>query len=290
MEPIKTDAALPAKRPKFLTVLCILSFVGIGISLIYGIMNYFAYSALASAGGVLNAIGEHNGEKMGHAMNALADAMGMDYGKWALVSLIQALLNIPLLAGVLLMWKQKKIGFYIYTPFEIIQPALPLVMGLGLVGGLTAIISLIFAIVFIVLYGLNLKNMYSNSSNKSEKPSVAPAAQKQNSNAGVAKGVTFYETRISNVSCIPVGATYKVSLMVTAKKFFIDIKTGTGKEKEEMINDEIQIGMLKDGKEIYLKSYKFTKTVTTLNLTLDQKPDKIGIDPYNKLPEKGLNG
>lgn len=54
-----------------------------------------------------------------------------------------------------------------------------------------------------------------------------------------------------------------------------------------MINDEIQIGMLKGGKEIYLKSYKFTKTTTSLALSTDQKPDKIGIDPYNKLPERG---
>jgi hypothetical protein len=44
--------------------------------------------------------------------------------------------------------------------------------------------------------------------------------------------------------------------------------------------------MLKGGKEIYLKSYKFTKTTTLLNLTIDQKPDKIGVDPYNKLPER----
>lgn len=99
-----------------------------------------------------------------------------------------------------------------------------------------------------------------------------------------ANGDKFYEIRISNVTCVPVGATYKVGMTVTAKKFAND--SVTRKEKEEMINDEIQIGMLKDGKEIYLKSYKFTKTTTSLNLTLDQKPDKIGVDPYNKLPEK----
>lgn len=99
-----------------------------------------------------------------------------------------------------------------------------------------------------------------------------------------ANGGKFYEIRISNVTCVPIGATYKVGMTVTAKKFAND--SVTKKEKEEMINDEIQIGMLKDGKEIYLKSYKFTKTTTALNLTLDQKPDKIGVDPYNKLPEK----
>jgi|GEM_PF-452485 len=282
MESINSETGGQAKRTKFLTILCIISFVGIGISLISGIMSYFSYSALVSAGGMLGGAGAKGGEKMGQTMNALADAMGMDYHKWALVSLIQALLNIPILAGVLMMWKQKKVGFYIYTPFEIIQPVMPIIMGLGLVGGLTAIISLVFAIVFIVLYALNLKNMYStaNGGVKTGKPAISPSGQKQNA----AKNGAFYETRISNVSCIPVGATYKLSLTVTAKKFLTDSKTG--KTKEEMINDEIQIGMMKDGKEIYLKSYKFTKTITSLNLIIGQKPDKVGIDPYNKLPEK----
>ena len=58
-----------------------------------------------------------------------------------------------------MMWKQKKTGFYVYAAFEIIQPALPLIMGLGLVGGIMATVGLIFGVVFVVLYGLNLKHM-----------------------------------------------------------------------------------------------------------------------------------
>ncbi|MES2593222.1 MAG: hypothetical protein V4608_15170 [Bacteroidota bacterium] len=119
-----------------------------------------------------------------------------------------------------------------------------------------------------------------------ESTTVPGSAQKQNASATstTTAGNTFYEIRISNVSNTAIGATYKVGMTITAKKFVVDAKTG--KEREEMINDEIQIGMVKGGKEIYLKSYRFTKTVTPLSLTLDQKPDKIGVDPYNKLPER----
>lgn len=287
-EPTDSSISAPAKRPKFLTVLCILSFVGIGISIVSGIISYFSYSALASAGNALsNGLGGlGNGEKAGQALNSMMGAIGLDYNKWALVALIQTALNLPILAGVLLMWKQKKLGYYIYAPVELIQPALPLIMGLGLAGGLTAIGGLVFAVTFVVLYGLNLKHMHSNGNNKPmEQTAAAPAAQKQTASAPstAAKGNAIYEVRLSNISCIPVGATYKVGMTITAKKFAVD---GTGKEKEEMINDDIQIGMVKNGKEIYLKSYKFTKTVTPLSLTLDQKPDKIGVDPYNKLPER----
>ena len=158
MEQTNTGAAAPAKRPTFLTVLCILSFVGVAFSLIGGIMNYFTYSALSSAGDAFSGMGTE-GQQMGDAVNAMSSMLGLDPAKMATSALIQALLNIPILIGVLMMWKQKKTGFYIYTAFEVIQPLLPLFMGLGLMGGMMAILGLIFAIIFIVLYGLNLKHM-----------------------------------------------------------------------------------------------------------------------------------
>jgi hypothetical protein len=159
MEQTNMEAAVPAKRPTFLTVLGILSFIGIAISLIGGIMNYFTYSALASSGDVFSNMGAE-GAQMNQAMNAMSDILGLDYGKMATSAIIQASLNIPLLIGVLMMWKQKKNGFYIYAVFEIVQPLIPLFLGLGLAGGIMAVIGLIFAIVFIVLYGLNLKHMF----------------------------------------------------------------------------------------------------------------------------------
>ncbi len=154
----------------------------------------------------------------------------------------------------------------------------------------------VIIIAYIVLMLVAGKPTTADESAGSANPSVTPSAQKQNtaststastttatiSTAG--KGGIFYEVRLSDVTCNLVGATYKIGMALTAKKFVSDPKTG--KVKEEMINDEIQIGMLKDGKEIYLKGFKFTKTVTTFNLTVDQKPDKVGVDPYNKLPEK----
>lgn len=159
MEETNTVAATPAKRPTFLTVLCILSFVGIAFSLIGGIMSYFSYSALASAGDMFGGMKTEGGEQMGQAMNSLASTFGIDYGKMALNSLVVELLNIPILIGVLMMWKQKKMGFYVYTAVELIQCVMPFILVGGLAGGISGILYLIAAIVFIVLYGLNLKSM-----------------------------------------------------------------------------------------------------------------------------------
>ena len=160
MEETNSTTVTVAKRPTFLTVLCILSFVGIAFSLIGGIINYFQYSALASTGDLLGGLGNTEGsEQFNEAMGALADTFGMDYGKMATSALIQALLNIPILIGVLMMWKQKKVGFYIYSVFEILLPLVPLIMGLGLMGGIMATVGLIFAVAFVVMYALNLKHM-----------------------------------------------------------------------------------------------------------------------------------
>ncbi len=159
MEQTTTTAGTPAKRPTFITVLCILSFVGIAISLIGGIMNYFTYSALASTGDMFGGLKTDAGEDLNNAMNAMAGALGMDYGKMATAALVQALLNLPILLGVLMMWKQKKTGFWVYALCEILQPIVPIAMGLGLVGGIMATVGLIFAIVFVILYGVNLKHM-----------------------------------------------------------------------------------------------------------------------------------
>ncbi len=155
----QTTVLEPAKRPTFITVLCVLSFVGIAISLIGGIMNYFTYSALAATGDMFGGLKTDAGQDLNNAMNAMASAIGMDYPKMAMSALVQALFNIPILIGVLMMWKQRKVGFWVYTVFEVIQAILPLVMGLGLIGGVTSILMLIFAILFIVLYGVNLKHM-----------------------------------------------------------------------------------------------------------------------------------
>lgn len=148
---------MPKKRPTFITVLGILSFIGIGISLISGIVNYFSLSALASTGDLFGGI--EGGEEMSDAMNSMADAFGMDYSKMATSALVVALLNIPLLFGVLMMWKLKKTGFYIYAAVEMIQAIMPIIIIGGFAGGVSSIMYIVIAIAFIIMYAVNLKHM-----------------------------------------------------------------------------------------------------------------------------------
>ncbi len=96
--------------------------------------------------------------EMDQAMDALA-GLGMDFGKMATSSLVIGLLNIVVLIGVFMMWKLKKTGYYVYTLGQVASVATPFLIVGSLAGGLMATLGAIFPILFIILYGLNLKHM-----------------------------------------------------------------------------------------------------------------------------------
>ncbi len=115
------------QRPVFLTVLCILTYIGSGLGLLFGLIGLVAAGAIESFASYL-------------------PIPGVDSG------IFKAIISLILIAGSLFgaiqMWKLKKLGFYIYAAANVIL----LIMSFG-------IMSLIFTALFIVLYGLNLKHM-----------------------------------------------------------------------------------------------------------------------------------
>lgn len=139
------------KRPAFVTVLCILTWVGSGLGLIGGIMNLSASSTVSELGAL------SGDSTIGAAADSLAT---MNY-----VNLICVILCI---VGSLMMWQMKKTGFYIYVVGELA----PLVMSFVLIGKLASIggpfadaaaagafIGALFPIAFVVMYAVNLKHM-----------------------------------------------------------------------------------------------------------------------------------
>ncbi|MEY4659375.1 MAG: hypothetical protein RJB36_1141 [Bacteroidota bacterium] len=136
-------------RPTFLTVLCILTWVGSGIGLISGLIGIIGASAL-------------EGIDMGDsALNAtMENAKMIQYA-----SLVCIILCI---VGSVMMWQMKKTGFYLYLVGELAPLALSFLMlgsigaASGLAGGAMAAagaIAAIFPIAFVVMYALNLKHM-----------------------------------------------------------------------------------------------------------------------------------
>ncbi len=84
-------------------------------------------------------------------LDAAGEAAG---GSLTMIFGIGLVLTLIGLVGVIMMWKLKKTGFYVYTGTQLLGIVVPIVMGgeFGLWGA-------IFSAVFIVLYGMNLKHM-----------------------------------------------------------------------------------------------------------------------------------
>ena len=138
MEQQNTNIADAAKkRPGFLKVLCILSFIGIGFAVIGGIYNLLTFQTaiegLRMASAFLGDVGESFDK----------------FIQWGttvyIINIVAALLC---LVGVYMMWNLKKTGFYIYLIGEI-APAIAsfaLIGGFGPFGTMAMVAGLIFPI------------------------------------------------------------------------------------------------------------------------------------------------
>lgn len=133
-EPVSSDDAGEKKRPVFLTVLCILTFVGSGLGLLTSLLM------VVGVGALMDMLGSFGGGVLGGGVAYFG---------------VAALMAAASLYGAIMMWKLKKTGFYIYTGANVIAAILPIVW----LGGGFAIMSMIWPVLFIVLYGLNLKHL-----------------------------------------------------------------------------------------------------------------------------------
>jgi len=71
---------------------------------------------------------------------------------------------------------------------------------------------------------------------------------------------------------------YKVNLTVSTHKFRAD---SIGNQTEIPIDDYINIGVLgENGEELYLKKHKLTQNRSDIEIIVDKKPVRAGIDPY----------
>ena len=123
-------------RPTFLTVLCILTFIGSGLTALLLLLGLVAAGA---ASGVLSSI------------PGMGDIGGLGTGYF----LIVLALALASLYGAIMMWKLKKMGFYLYSGANVIALVVPMIMA----SGKFPVFGLVITALFIILYGLNLKHL-----------------------------------------------------------------------------------------------------------------------------------
>jgi ABC-2 type transport system permease protein len=104
--------------------------------------------------------------------------------------------------------------------------------------------------------------------------------------------ITLYNNSVKEMSVAEAGGgKYKVKFKVSSIKYRAD---SLGKEKEIPLNDWIDIGVFAEkevkGKsqdnELIMKKFKITKKEQEFEFIVNEKPIKVGIDPYNKLIDR----
>jgi hypothetical protein len=150
-------------RNTFLTVICILSFIGSGWGIIKAVRSYLTADTVAAmVGGAMkdteNQIDQQSNVPgfVKQIIGSVEEDMTPDFlRKMAIFEFISNLLT---LSGAILMWNLKKTGFYMYIIGMAVLVAAPLLMG-KLVGAIGASFIGFIGVIFIVMYAVNLKYM-----------------------------------------------------------------------------------------------------------------------------------
>lgn len=155
MENILTNENQPLvekpKRPQFLTVLCILSYIWSGLVII-GLLIALLFSNVLWDVFEKVVNGESEVATVNEAQIAAIQSI-IDLGRGAFVAIIafSIIIYATSLLGVVKMWRMQKWGFYIYA----------VINGLGLVYDIFtgSFFMGIITLAFLIMYGTNLKYM-----------------------------------------------------------------------------------------------------------------------------------
>ncbi|MCC6289020.1 MAG: hypothetical protein IT249_14140 [Chitinophagaceae bacterium] len=155
-------------RPTFLTVLCILTFVGSGWTIFSGLSTYLTadttanvvQAAMQDAQDEISKGNSDAGSRMAEKMlSGVSDVLKPEnLKKSALFSIISSIFT---LVGAILMFQLKKPGFWLYVLGVIIAIIAPMVIfgANNLVSMMSTMGAAVIGIIFVILYAMNLKHL-----------------------------------------------------------------------------------------------------------------------------------
>lgn len=125
------------QRNDFLSALCILTFAGSSFKFVLYLLASLFFERASEI------IIEYSAWHSTDAVNSLYFAILMSLSAFSIV-------------GAVLMWKLRRSGFYVYTASQVLLSLLPV---LWINNQASSIVNLIFTVVFICSYALNLRNL-----------------------------------------------------------------------------------------------------------------------------------
>lgn len=160
----------PAPRPGFLTVLCILSFIGGTWGLFSNVQGYMSAELTGSTVSywldsamtqIKRQEAKDPGVKMAERLVSEATVL-TDPGKIRNNSLLSILSNLLTLTGTAYMFQQRRQGYWIYLAGIAVMVAAPLIVfGTGnIISIVIFVLECLIGLIFGILYALNIKHMH----------------------------------------------------------------------------------------------------------------------------------
>jgi hypothetical protein len=155
----------PKRRTTFITVLCILTFIGSGFALASNIYGYFTAEKTEMQMRKTVKILEKDTKNSGgedQMAKEITSVMGSSFTKDniqknALGAIAAAILC---LTGAVLMWRINKKGYIFYLAGTLMGIVIPfLLYGNNIFGIIGTVVAGFVGLVFCILYGVNLKDM-----------------------------------------------------------------------------------------------------------------------------------
>ena len=156
------------KRPKYLTVLCILSFISIGLALLTGFFNLVSGPSSEEQIKEMQVLMTDSANEMENiGADWLADMMSKGQGmaidvndNFYLASFVTIAYLLLGLLGVLKMWKGQAKGFHLYITYCLLSViSMYLYISPANISTFSVVINLMFSGLFILMYSRNLKWM-----------------------------------------------------------------------------------------------------------------------------------
>ena len=146
------------QRPVFLSVICILTFIGSG----WGALSSLFSLIVGTSGNSFDAMYSMMGSnpEMADMMSSTMDYLQTTITYGTQISVIQLVLTIISLIGAIMMFRLKRLGFYLYAAAQVVMLfVMPYFAGYSWIVLASFIVSAVFAALFIILYAVNLKHM-----------------------------------------------------------------------------------------------------------------------------------
>lgn len=151
-------------RPTFLTVLCILTFIGSGwefVSNLFSLSTFSTESIVVQIQQITNLGGTQAGTSwLASLMNSSLEVLQTIIRHGKAIYSFAILFSLMSLVGAFLMFRLKKLGFYLYVLAQLAALfVLPFYSGWSMVVVLSILGSGFISLVFIVLYAVNYNKL-----------------------------------------------------------------------------------------------------------------------------------